>query len=147
MDSVLIGAVGTVAGAALGVSGTIWVQRRTRTDSRREELKQAINAFIRAAQMAQEEAGLQGSAERRGERSGELWATLKQLNTLADKRLRESASDYANEVNDCLWRPDDRPVYMRARVPYSRFEQDARRALGRGSSIFSRPSPDRTTHE
>ncbi|MBN9156903.1 hypothetical protein [Microbacterium sp.] len=132
--------LGTLAGAAIGMVGAIFVQRqssraddlrfeRSRLDRRREELRLEINSFFAATQRAERVAGQDVPRASKEDAAEEMWASHKRLTVLVDEGLKGAADSYCNQLGECLWSPTDEPTWQRIGESSREFRRLASEAL------------------
>lgn len=129
VDPALIGIVGALAGAIVGLVGSVAVQRAANVHARelwarqqrtnmltnqRADLLKAIYEFVLAAERAQGMAGPDRSRGEQSEASAVMWATCRLVRAMATEQLRDAASEYANELHRAIWSPNGAPAWERA---------------------------------
>lgn len=132
MDSIAVAVItvlGALTGAVIGVVGSGVGQRRsleaaqhqwTRQQQvdelarQRGELVRVLEAFILAAERAQNACDQGVSQADKSEAGARMWATCKVVGLRGSSELRNAARLYSDDLNGALWNPDGRDAWDRA---------------------------------
>jgi hypothetical protein len=142
--------LGTVLGTVIGSTGTLLSQhlasratekreRLTREAQRREQRREAIEAFLGAAQEVDRVASHHD--ERPSEVIHQLWLCYHRLAVLSTEQLQRPLKEFADALNTIFWTgaPDGLEVWEHLHNPRERFGLAARVELAENTTQFNQP--------